>query len=70
MTVTQILQASGVKYNKKNASRIGHLIANKAKEDGIKFTQTTETINVNDYPDTFQTEMEGIVIEYFQSKNK
>lgn len=68
MTIQQLIKNSGVKFTRKDGSRLGDRIARRAKVCNVKVTTTIEPVEVNDYPESFVNEMQDIAIVYFSER--
>lgn len=68
MSINELLKQSGVKFNQKDAMRLGKLVMNKAKESGVRWQKKKELVDVNDFPETFAGQMQETAINYFKSK--
>jgi len=68
MTISQLIENSGLKLSKNEKSKIGALVLLKSKELNIPHDKVEEVIYVNDYPDRFVSEMETIVINFLNNR--
>lgn len=70
MTIHELLKQSGVKYTRQDARKLGMTIMRKAGEKKVKWTKKEELVEVNNFPETFTSEMQQIVADYFTSKQE
>jgi hypothetical protein len=68
MTVKELLNASCIQYDRKDASKLGERIKKLSIQKKVGFVKVEETIFVNDYPESFIAEMEDICLEYFRER--
>ncbi len=70
MTINELLKQSKVVFRRNDAVVLGLQIMSKAKEKNVKWVKKEELVQVNDFPESFTSEMQQIVINYFSSKTK
>lgn len=76
MTVYRIVKSSGISFKSWDLKAIGAICANKARELGIydqvlkvKEKQQNYWLNrVNDYPESFESVMQEVILGYFTAK--
>jgi len=63
MTVKELITAGGLTITKKKQSCIGQKIRERAEELKIVYSKKREFVEVNDYPESFTSVMEDILLK-------